>query len=480
MVLSPDAENSANGETTYLPLGPIRRSRRLRRKSLELYRHGPQHDEVELEEAASENLDPNTVEEPMCNNDGLDTDSSASSATPAVEPVDSQLSALVTTESCEDGISNSTECISIDETTEDTLIDISGSSVDGSVNNPTSESDSEQPTRRKRNARKKDENTQQQIVSATKVSKGRKKKQPPAPSVEDIYKNRLWRQQMPEQKSWETIFEQPRLKNNGREDLLSAKKFKRLIDSEECHSKARLKKRRQRAVKRGWKPLTQKRDAKAHEALLCKLTELEEELKLQDKAAPPDRQLDDDSVVHSQCIQQGGIPSVHTNQNSLQQREIASSSDVPCFHSDTEMTVPQPQILDQSPGLTRTPPSSPPPPQGTQSSDVFYTPMCSLPANTTVLSDDSANITTTPICQLSQSLSMQDKSNNNPDNIQSVPPKDSDVFQTPQTHPRTKRTEAFSGNALSVEIDYRDSIQNNLVRQLDSVSSNDSELSPCY
>ena len=72
--------------------------------------------------------------------------------------------------------------------------------------------------------------------------------------VKDIYLNKLWKSQMPTQKSWETIYEEPR-KVSGVESYVGKSKQKRFLNMEETNL-AKLKKRRVKAAKRGWKRRT--------------------------------------------------------------------------------------------------------------------------------------------------------------------------------------------------------------------------------
>lgn len=97
--------------------------------------------------------------------------------------------------------------------------------------------------------------------------------------LEDIYLNKLWRTQMPKETLWETIHEDPKIsKNTGDYKFFSTQKSKRLFDFEEGPSPQRLRLRRQRAVKLGWKPTTKKRDLKFKRLLSKKLLKLDEDI----------------------------------------------------------------------------------------------------------------------------------------------------------------------------------------------------------
>lgn len=106
----------------------------------------------------------------------------------------------------------------------------------------------------------------------------RKRKRKLEPSVEDIYLNKLWRTQMPKDKSWETIFELPKTSKSGAEALLSAKRLRRSVNFDDFYVQSRLKSRRQRAKKRGWKPMTVKKAKVVEKILDDKLAELDEAL----------------------------------------------------------------------------------------------------------------------------------------------------------------------------------------------------------
>ena len=107
-----------------------------------------------------------------------------------------------------------------------------------------------------------------------KTRRGKRKREP---SVEDIYQNKLWRTQMPKEKNWETIFEEPKSKK-GQKEYQSNKRFKRFCNFDEFYNQNRLKRRRQKALKRGWKPLTKKKEEKVGKLVEEKLLALDQEL----------------------------------------------------------------------------------------------------------------------------------------------------------------------------------------------------------
>lgn len=88
------------------------------------------------------------------------------------------------------------------------------------------------------------------------VAKRKFAKRKPPENIEDIYLNRLWRTQMPKEKTWETIYEQPKQKKSGEELLFSAQRKKCMMIFDEYYhlnDSGRLQQRRKKAVKMGWK-----------------------------------------------------------------------------------------------------------------------------------------------------------------------------------------------------------------------------------
>ncbi len=108
-----------------------------------------------------------------------------------------------------------------------------------------------------------------------KTRRGKRKREP---SVEDIYQNKLWRTQMPKEKNWETIYEEPKENKKGAMELISSRKFKRLMDFEESYTLNKMKKRRQKAKKQGWKPLSKAKNAKMERLVEEKIMALDAEL----------------------------------------------------------------------------------------------------------------------------------------------------------------------------------------------------------
>jgi len=93
-------------------------------------------------------------------------------------------------------------------------------------------------------------------------------------SVEDIYRNRLWRSQMPKEKALESILESPTSEQHGSK----VSKRIRLLKFDDVPNRSRLRLRRQKAVKNGWKPLTKKQSVMLDKQLADKLAEIESDV----------------------------------------------------------------------------------------------------------------------------------------------------------------------------------------------------------
>jgi hypothetical protein len=112
------------------------------------------------------------------------------------------------------------------------------------------------------------------VAPAFQTSKRRKAAEP---SVEDIYCNRLWRSQMPKERTWESIPETPIVDSrNGTERLFTTRKHHCTMKFEDVPNQTRLRQRRQKALARGWKPLTKKRLAVLDNLLAAKLENFED------------------------------------------------------------------------------------------------------------------------------------------------------------------------------------------------------------
>ena len=96
----------------------------------------------------------------------------------------------------------------------------------------------------------------------------------PSVTVEDIYLNRLWRSQMPKEKALESILESPTSQQH------SGKPTKRLrcLKFDDAPNRTKLRQRRQKAVKNGWKPLTKKQNAFLDSQMACKLAVIDGDL----------------------------------------------------------------------------------------------------------------------------------------------------------------------------------------------------------
>lgn len=101
-------------------------------------------------------------------------------------------------------------------------------------------------------------------------------------ALEDLYCNRLWKSQLPKERSWETIYEEPVFvaKTNSVK-VQSVSRVKRLVNfSAEGvgPSPAKTKRRQQRARQYGWRAFSKKRLQDAETVLLNKIGRLDSEL----------------------------------------------------------------------------------------------------------------------------------------------------------------------------------------------------------
>ena len=104
-----------------------------------------------------------------------------------------------------------------------------------------------------------------------------KRRKAAEPSIEDIYHNRLWRSQMPKERTWESIPETPIVDSrNGSERIFTTRKHHCAMKFEDVPNQTRLRQRRQKALARGWKPLTKKRLAALDNMLAAKLENFED------------------------------------------------------------------------------------------------------------------------------------------------------------------------------------------------------------
>ncbi len=250
VILSPNSP-------TDLPQISGRRSHRIRRKSLEIYRTSARQKELEQEEVECE------VEE----SDEKCTDIK-SSEEGALQSDMTRMEKAVT-----DNI-DSQECLPCHGTgnTEDI-----GCIVEEGIQ-PSTSTDTAQATGNKRSRKKVTLSTSLPEPSTTPSDKRKGSKRKREPSVEDIYLNKLWRTQMPKEKAWETIFEQPRVSKFGQEEHQSCKKLKRAVNFDSFYTTARLKKRREKAVRQGWKPMSKKKEAKMSKLVADKIENLDKEL----------------------------------------------------------------------------------------------------------------------------------------------------------------------------------------------------------
>ena len=126
-------------------------------------------------------------------------------------------------------------------------------------------------------------------VAPTKSALTRYQEQNPEPAVEDIYLNMLWRDQMPKEKMWEPILEEPKQdKKTGTSQFFAGRKQRCLVKFEDFPSQAKVRQRRQRAAQMGWKPLTKKKIADLDRRLNKKLEELDQEIEKDYGSIPRD------------------------------------------------------------------------------------------------------------------------------------------------------------------------------------------------
>jgi len=97
-----------------------------------------------------------------------------------------------------------------------------------------------------------------------------------ATTVEDIYLNRLWRSQMPKEKPLESILESPI--SDSEQSIGKPTRRVRCLKFDDGPNRTKLRQRRQKAVKYGWKPLTKKQNALLDSQLMCKLAKMDDAL----------------------------------------------------------------------------------------------------------------------------------------------------------------------------------------------------------
>ena len=245
---------------------PSRRSKRLRRKSLDIYRASISRQREEEEERQRQ------MAEAECESVGE-------------EPCDEQLFEQLPEQLTEPGPAHE-EQVPVESHVEGGLENTGASSLletpaETAEKTPSTESTGE--PRRSRRAPK-PALTQPAVPENVgepgppKAKRARKSKNVNEPSVEEIYLNKLWRTQMPKEKVWETIFEAPKSTKAGTEEYMSHKRFKRHVNFDDFYTTNRLKRRRQKALQLGWKPLTEKRDEIAAANLEEKIFELDRQL----------------------------------------------------------------------------------------------------------------------------------------------------------------------------------------------------------
>lgn len=245
------------------PPSSSRRSKRLRRKSLDLYRASiMKKSESEEVGCISENSDvsSNMAEQAMHSPVPVTCVELATQEVVDTETIAVGAEQVQTCDPVQPGVPTKTEEQG------------SGTSTSGQDNTP------DEPRRSRRSSKSSTTLDSSPVESDEPKRKRARRSKKNEPSVEDIYRNKLWKEQMPKQKVWETIYEAPKAKKTGEEELMSNKRFKRHVNFDDFYSTTRLKRRRQKAMQSGWKPLTDKQDKRAGAALDKKLAEFDKML----------------------------------------------------------------------------------------------------------------------------------------------------------------------------------------------------------
>lgn len=259
--ISPDVE---------LPQIPARRSKRLRRKSLQIYREQQQFlddDNEAIQESASSNMQLPI----LCITKEMHVEDAS----------------VLLSEATTDDITMS-EASS--DSSHDILTDSSKQTAPLEEDENLVQMDTEASTAEKPKQLRHKRKGSIPVQNAGQL-KVRKKTAKSEDSLEDIYMNRLWRTQMPSERPWETIYEEPKEigRGNRRHEYQSNRRSKRLLTPEEFYTNPKLKRRRSKALRQGWKPLSKKRLEKAEVLVLEKLSLLERELSSDDMGEQQER-----------------------------------------------------------------------------------------------------------------------------------------------------------------------------------------------
>jgi len=102
-----------------------------------------------------------------------------------------------------------------------------------------------------------------------------KRRKSHSPTVEDIYLNRLWKTQMPKERLWESIPENPVTDPRTGSEKVFTRKVRCAMKFEDAPNVTRLRQRRAKAVAHGWKPPTKKRLAVLDSLLESKLANVD-------------------------------------------------------------------------------------------------------------------------------------------------------------------------------------------------------------
>lgn len=301
---SPEIELDGLAEMQTLP--GTRRSKRLKRQSIEMYRSQLRPpDPVTLSEPNNnscnkEEVSPTctrnetTVREDLIESEGkacnhqADNTKELGGGDASLSIPSEEDSEMVLTVNCDDGMQRE----SVEILVEGNQANVS----DQILHCGAGDCEETKPKRRKRTlsaatasqneenkgnaANQNEENNVNSPLSGQKQGK-RKKAKKREDSVEDIYLNRLWRSQMPVMgKPWETIYETAHVNKKGNEEYCSSRRCKRLLNYDDFYTQAKLKRRRQKATKLGYKPLTKRKNELAEQRVMDKIARLESELEL--------------------------------------------------------------------------------------------------------------------------------------------------------------------------------------------------------
>ena len=295
IVNSPDPTDD-DSLLRHVPPSSVRRSSRIRRKSIELCRQQmaeavgerePAPEPPQLEESYVKEMPPSGE---MTNESEISTSVTVSNTECAkCESTVSEPQAEVCDDPVMDVVVEEVKAVVEEESKLDTSSDTSFSSTEAenlllcqenittfdldsapSIDSVVEQSPEGRP-RRKAAERANLINSAFAAAAAADSPRGRGKRKKEA-SIEEIYLNKNF--SMPLEKAWETIYEAPKVAK-GAEVLHSKQRLKRKVDFEDFWLQSRMKRRRQRARQIGWRPTTKKAAEKAMQRLDDSLLDLD-------------------------------------------------------------------------------------------------------------------------------------------------------------------------------------------------------------